>query len=68
MLAVASLMKLQVVAEGVETEEQSTVFRHHPGALMQGYLFGRPEPAEELIGRWLAQMADTDAPGSPDAA
>jgi len=60
MLAVASLMKLQVVAEGVETEEQSLLFRHHPGALMQGYLFGRPEPAEELIGRWLAATATPD--------
>lgn len=60
MLAVASLMKLQVVAEGVETEEQSLLFRHHPGALMQGYLFGRPEPAEELIGRWLAATAAPD--------
>ncbi|MCL5968591.1 MAG: EAL domain-containing protein [Betaproteobacteria bacterium] len=68
MLAVASLMKLQVVAEGVETEEQSLLFRHHPGALMQGYLFGRPEPAEELIGRWLAQTVAPDAPDAPDAA
>jgi diguanylate cyclase (GGDEF)-like protein/PAS domain S-box-containing protein len=67
MLAVASLMKLQVVAEGVETEEQSLLFRHHPGALMQGYLFGRPEPAEELIGRWLAETAATDASDAPDA-
>ncbi len=68
MLAVASLMKLQVVAEGVETEEQSLLFRHHPGALMQGYLFGRPEPAEELIRRWLAQTVAPDAPDAPDAA
>ncbi|WP_052369137.1 putative bifunctional diguanylate cyclase/phosphodiesterase [Serpentinimonas barnesii] len=55
MLSVASLMQLRVVAEGVETDEQAAIFRLHPGALMQGYLFGRPEPAEALIGRWLAE-------------
>jgi len=54
MLSVASLMQLRVVAEGVETEEQAAVFRRHPGALMQGYLFGRPEPAEALLARWLS--------------
>jgi len=54
MLSVAGLLKLRVVAEGVESPEQALVFQQHPGALLQGYLYGRPEPAEALIGRWLA--------------
>ncbi len=54
MLSVAGLLKLRVVAEGVESPEQALVFQQHPGALLQGYLYGRPEPAEALLSRWLA--------------
>ena len=49
-VSLAHILGLRVVAEGVETEEQryflATV---HPCDLLQGYLFGRPCPASELL-------------------
>jgi len=65
MLSVAGLLKLRVVAEGVESPEQALVFQQHPGALLQGYLYGRPEPAEALLGRWLAEAAP-ESPAAPE--
>ncbi len=51
-LSVARHLRLRVVAEGVETPEQAAVFQHHPQVLLQGYLYGRPEPAEAMIAHW----------------
>nr|WP_243855626.1 EAL domain-containing protein [Aquabacterium sp. A08] len=56
-LSVARHLRLRVVAEGVETPEQAAFFTRHPGVLMQGYLFGRPEPAQALLDRWLTDQA-----------
>jgi EAL domain-containing protein (putative c-di-GMP-specific phosphodiesterase class I) len=39
---------LRVVAEGVETEEAWDTLREHGCTLAQGYLIGKPMPAEEL--------------------
>jgi EAL domain-containing protein (putative c-di-GMP-specific phosphodiesterase class I) len=39
---------MAVTAEGVETVEQLTLLRAADCGLAQGYLFGRPVPAEEL--------------------
>ncbi len=54
-LSVARHMKLKVVAEGVETEEQAQFLTSRAQLVQQGYLHGRPEPAEALIERWLAE-------------
>lgn len=41
-------LKLAVVAEGIETVEQRDQLLHLGCELGQGYLFGRPQPPEEL--------------------
>jgi EAL domain-containing protein (putative c-di-GMP-specific phosphodiesterase class I) len=45
----AHTLRLQVVAEGVETEEQYTFLRHYACDMMQGYLFSRPLPVDEVL-------------------
>jgi diguanylate cyclase (GGDEF)-like protein/PAS domain S-box-containing protein len=44
----AHTLSLKVVAEGVETEEQYTFLRHYACDLMQGFLFSKPLPADEV--------------------
>jgi len=41
-------LKIEVVAEGVETEAQSAFLRACGCDGMQGYLLSRPLPAEEV--------------------
>ena len=49
----AHALKLNVVAEGVETEEQRRELRRLHCDEMQGYLFGKPVPAEIFEKRYL---------------
>lgn len=51
-LAVAQLMHLTVVAEGVETAEQAAFLNTRAHVIHQGYFYGRPEPAEIWMARW----------------
>jgi diguanylate cyclase (GGDEF)-like protein/PAS domain S-box-containing protein len=51
----AHSLKLKVVAEGVETEEQSHLLRVLNCDEMQGYLFSKPVPGEIFETRYLAQ-------------
>jgi EAL domain-containing protein (putative c-di-GMP-specific phosphodiesterase class I) len=41
-------MKLEVIAEGVETEEQKNILLSIGCADYQGYLFGKPVPIEQF--------------------
>jgi EAL domain-containing protein (putative c-di-GMP-specific phosphodiesterase class I) len=53
-IGMAHNLKLQVVAEGVETREQFDFLRRHQCDQIQGYYVSRPLPAEEiteLLGR-----------------
>jgi diguanylate cyclase (GGDEF)-like protein len=50
-LAVAERMLLDVVAEGVETREQAAFLNARGKVLHQGYLYSRPEPADDWMER-----------------
>jgi len=47
-IAMSEGLKMAVIAEGVETEEQRDSLLQRGCRLMQGYLFGRPVPAEQF--------------------
>jgi EAL domain-containing protein (putative c-di-GMP-specific phosphodiesterase class I) len=48
-IAMGLSLRLTVVAEGVETAEQLAFLREHNCHKVQGYLFARPMPAEEVM-------------------
>jgi diguanylate cyclase (GGDEF)-like protein/PAS domain S-box-containing protein len=47
-IAMAHSLKLKVIAEGVETEEQRQLLFNKGCAHYQGYLFGKPVPIEQF--------------------
>ena len=54
-VSLAHSLNLRVVAEGVETEEQSRLLAAMGCDELQGYLFSRPIPVELLESRYLRQ-------------
>jgi len=55
-LAMAASLDLQVVVEGIETEEQARYFAGWEQPLLgQGWLFGRPVPVEEFLRKFEEQ-------------
>jgi EAL domain-containing protein (putative c-di-GMP-specific phosphodiesterase class I) len=48
-VSLAHSLRLKVVAEGVETEEQAKILRLLKCDEMQGYLFSKPLPVDGLI-------------------
>jgi EAL domain-containing protein (putative c-di-GMP-specific phosphodiesterase class I) len=48
MIAMAHALKMEVVAEGVETEAQRAFLVRHGCDIAQGYLFGRPVEAAQV--------------------
>ena len=67
-ISMAHNLKLNVIAEGVETEEQLALLKQRDCDEGQGYLFSRPAPAEaveELLkggGRWSRSKIAIDPP------
>ncbi len=59
-IALAHSMGLDVVAEGVETEEQADFLRKHSCEELQGYFFSRPLPADQFEGLLREMIDDFD--------
>jgi EAL domain-containing protein (putative c-di-GMP-specific phosphodiesterase class I) len=53
----AHSLKLNVGAEGVETEEQLAFLRDHGCHAMQGFLYSKPLPAAEVAQFILEKLA-----------
>jgi diguanylate cyclase (GGDEF)-like protein/PAS domain S-box-containing protein len=53
MISIAQALNLELVAEGVETQEQADYLQHHGCLVGQGYLFGKPMSCEAFES-WLA--------------
>ena len=51
-ITMAQSLKIDVIAEGVETEEQLNFLRNRGCDAAQGYYFSRPVPAEQ-VREWL---------------
>jgi diguanylate cyclase (GGDEF)-like protein len=67
-ITLAHSLKLKVVAEGVETQEQLEVLRAMGCDISQGFFFHRPMPAEEvelLLGRAEQEPAEPELVTTP---
>ncbi len=60
-LAMSGSLGLTVVAEGVETDQQYAYLLQYGCPMFQGYLFGKPMPADEFR----RTLEATTAPGAP---
>ncbi|HKK05788.1 MAG TPA: EAL domain-containing protein [Gammaproteobacteria bacterium] len=65
-IALARSLRMEVTAEGVETEEQLEFARRHGCDEVQGYLLGRPMPPAELL-TWLRAHVGAAVPPSATA-
>lgn len=67
-IAMAKSMRLKLVAEGVETHDQYKFLKFHGANVIQGYLFSKPVPIEELKpllqrGYFTQQIREIEEPG-----
>ncbi|MFP5516851.1 MAG: putative bifunctional diguanylate cyclase/phosphodiesterase [Alphaproteobacteria bacterium] len=58
-IAMADMLGLHVVAEGVEKTEQANFLRHHNCTQVQGWLTGRPVPADAACGLLTERLRQT---------
>jgi len=59
-VALGKAMQLEVVAEGVETDQQYAIVRRLGCDLVQGYFIAKPMPAEQLL-TWIDGYEDTQS-------
>ncbi|NHZ93491.1 EAL domain-containing protein [Massilia sp. CCM 8733] len=67
-ISLGHMLKLRVIAEGVETEQQCAFLRDNDCDEMQGYLFSRPVPAAQiaaLLEEQARMQAGCDSAGRP---
>jgi diguanylate cyclase (GGDEF)-like protein/PAS domain S-box-containing protein len=58
-IAMADMLGLHVVAEGVEKTEQANFLRHHNCTQVQGWLTGRPVPADAACRLLMERLRQT---------
>ncbi|KAF1854067.1 hypothetical protein Lal_00005284 [Lupinus albus] len=63
-IAMADMLGLHVVAEGVEKTEQANFLRHHNCTQVQGWLTGRPMPADAACRLLMERLRRTAALGA----
>jgi len=56
-LALARSLGLDTVAEGVDADHQVSFLRHQGCEQIQGYLYGKPQPAVEFAAQWQSRLA-----------
>ena len=61
-IQLAHSLGVQPLAEGIETQEQLDFLLEHGCELGQGYLLGRPVPADELVAGRLSRAQRAVAP------
>lgn len=64
-IEMAHTMKLQVVAEGVETEEQLAFLRENGCDMFQGYLFSHAVPPDEITAMFLGSSPGSSTSSPP---
>ncbi|MDX2426270.1 MAG: EAL domain-containing protein, partial [Cycloclasticus sp.] len=57
-IILAHSMGVEVIAEGVETQEQSQLLESLHCDYVQGYLYGKPMPADEFEAQFFPNLAD----------
>jgi len=65
-ISMAASLELLLIAEGVETNAQRTTLVRQGCQFMQGYLFSRPLPAQELTD-WLTDYQPRRLPSAEAA-
>ncbi|MET0235068.1 MAG: EAL domain-containing protein [Kibdelosporangium sp.] len=65
-IQLATILDIQVIAEGVETAEQATFLVSAGCALGQGYHYAKPMPVSEWQRRGLAAMTHSSTPQNQD--
>ncbi|WP_394202524.1 EAL domain-containing protein [Shewanella waksmanii] len=58
-IQLANMLNLQVIAEGVETAEQSQALLQKGVRLQQGYLFSKPLSADDFVAFWQAAASNS---------
>ncbi|MBA1202735.1 EAL domain-containing protein [Pseudomonas capeferrum] len=64
-IELSAKLELGIVAEGVETEVQRDYLAAHGVDYQQGYLFGRPMPAETFLPALVARSSSARLPRDP---
>ena len=59
-IALGQRLHIELVAEGVETQEQARYLRHHGVQILQGFLYARPMPLRDFP-KWLAESTPPPA-------